>query len=369
MLLASSTTFCLLHGAAEKRPLSGLPRPPFRLAPRSPFSSDSMSHQLEPSNHQTSAQKQALAARENWEGAASVPLRARSCELGVDGESASGGLLAYWTLLSRHKEKVFLSAVLGGLAGLLMSLPKTPIYRAETALEIQVPNGDFLNIRDVRPAAPSLGWSSADMSTQINILKSRTLIQRTVEKLKLAEEPEYVRKSGRISAWRKALGLPAPTVVSSRDQALLMAVENLTVTPAGESRIVKVRSDSTDPRLAAQVANTLADLFIRQGVEARWEATQYTEDWLGRQLEDLKIKLEKSEDKLQKYARASGLLFTSDRDNVAEEQLKQLQEGLSHARADRIAKQSRFELATTSPRGTRISTGSLGSCLVGAIPG
>ena len=46
---------------------------------------------------------------------------------------------------------------------------------------------------------------------------------------------------------------------------------------------------------------------------------------------------------------ASGLLFTSEKDNIAEDKLRQLQEELSKAQADRVARQSKYELASTAP--------------------
>ena len=73
-------------------------------------------------------------------------------------------------------------------------------------------------------------------------------------------------------------------------------------------------------------------------------------------MEDVRIKLEKSEDELQSYAHASGLLFTSEKvgsqlieGNVAEEKLRQLQEELSKAHGDRVAKQSVYELVSSAP--------------------
>jgi len=66
-------------------------------------------------------------------------------------------------------------------------------------------------------------------------------------------------------------------------------------------------------------------------------------------MEDVRIKLEKSEDELQTYANATGLLFTSEEDNIAEEKLHQLQEELSKAHSDRVAKQSRYELGSSAP--------------------
>jgi capsular exopolysaccharide synthesis family protein len=112
---------------------------------------------------------------------------------------------------------------------------------------------------------------------------------------------------------------------------------------------VEILCDSPDPQLAADFANTLANEFIEQNVEVRWNATKRTGEWLGRQLGDVKQKLESSEERLQAYARASHLVWTSEKDSVAEGKLRQLQEELSRANGDRVAKQSQYEIAATSP--------------------
>ena len=118
------------------------------------------------------------------------------------------------------------------------------------------------------------------------------------------------------------------------------------------TRIVELYCDSIDPKLAAQFANTMAQEYITDNMESRWRATQSTGEWLTRQIEDLKIKLEKSEDQLQAYSESAGLLFTGDKENqenVNEEKLRQLQTELLKAQTDRIAKQSKFELAKSIP--------------------
>jgi capsular exopolysaccharide synthesis family protein len=65
-------------------------------------------------------------------------------------------------------------------------------------------------------------------------------------------------------------------------------------------------------------------------------------------MEDLKIKLEKAEDQLTGYARSTNLIFTSEKENVSEQKLQQLQDELGRAQADRVTKQSRYELASTA---------------------
>src|SRR5439155_14707956 len=102
---------------------------------------------------------------------------------------------------------------------------------------------------------------------------------------------------------------------------------NITVNLIARTRIVELLCESTDPRMAADFANTLANEFIEQNMDVRGQTAQRTGEWLTRQLEDLKIKLEKSEDQLQAYARASDLVVTGEKNSVdvGEDKLRQLQ--------------------------------------------
>jgi capsular exopolysaccharide synthesis family protein len=266
-------------------------------------------------------------------------------------QAASGGLLEYWRMLRRRKGTLLLIAFLGALAGFLLTLPQTPVFQARLSLEIQSVNENFLNMRDNNPteSGSSSYYPEYDIQTQVRILQSRSLIERVTKKLDLDNRPLIVNES-RLSAWRKALGLPAPKTVSAREDAIAMAAGNLKVRAQANTRLIEILCDSTSPNLAADFANTLANEFIDQNLEARWQTTQRTGEWLTRQMEELKIKLEKSEEAMQNYARATGLLFTAEKDNLTEQKLRQLQEELSKAQADRIAKQSKLEMAsTTSP--------------------
>ena len=261
-------------------------------------------------------------------------------------QADSDGLLDYGRTLWRHKAKVLFAALLGALGGFLFSLPQTPIYQGRTTLEIETFNENYLNLREVNPTTATSRYATEfDISTQVKILESESLLAKVVEKLRLHERPEFAYSTGRLSAWRKALGLPPAAEVPPMERAIEVASQNFHVEPSRKTRIVEIFSDWPDPRLAADFANTLAEAFIEGNLEARWKSAQRSGEWLTRQLGELRIKLEKSEEKLQGYARVSGLLFTSEKDSVAEEKLRQLQAELSKAQADRISAQSRFELA------------------------
>jgi capsular exopolysaccharide synthesis family protein len=127
-----------------------------------------------------------------------------------------------------------------------------------------------------------------------------------------------------------------------------MAVETLKVVASRDSRLILITCDSTDPEVAAEFANTLVSEFIEQKMEDRWDVYNTTGQLLTRAQEELKLKLEASEQKLQEYAKSSGLLFVGVDRSVAEEKLGQLQAELSHAQADRIQKEAKYKLTGSS---------------------
>jgi len=265
------------------------------------------------------------------------------------GDAQTGGLLEYWRILRRRKGTLILIAFAGALIGFLYTIPQTPIYQARTSVEIVGLNDNFLNIKQVNPVTQTGATSeTSDIQTQIKIFQSESLLERVLAKLKKDEKPGDFVQPNRISVWRKALNLPDPPPADARAQALKYASKNLKVRAAGQTRILEITVDSADPSLASQFANTLATEFIEQNLESRWKTTEHTSEWLTRQLDDMRIKLERSEDGLQRYAREAGLIFTQEKTNVDEDKLRQVQQGLTAAQTDRIAKQSRYEMAQNS---------------------
>lgn len=259
-----------------------------------------------------------------------------------------GGLISYWRILNRHRGALLLSVFAGGLIGLLVTLPQTPIYQAHTSIEIVGLNENFLNFRQASPITETGTTSeTSDIQTQIKILESESLLERVMAKLTADHVPSS-GVSNHWDEWRKVLHMPQPTPEKLYQEALVSAAKSLKVKAAGQTRILDVTVDSTDPRMASSFANTLANEFIEQNLESRWKTTEKTSDWLARQLDDMRVKLEHSEDALQQYARSSGLIFTDEKTNVSGDKLHQMQAELSTAQADRIAKQSRFETAQLS---------------------
>jgi len=252
--------------------------------------------------------------------------------------------LDYWRILIRHKKMLLLVTLAGLIAAILIGLVQTPVYRARTSLEIQDFNENFLDLKSVDPTVTADDYTTGAsyFETQVKLLQSESLLERVIEKLNLRE----ARKSHSIV--RRMLRLSNSQHVPE-DELVHQAERNLTVRAAGNTRVLEVLYESPDPKLAADFANTLASEFIEETQGMRLKAFQRTAEHLTVKLDEMKAKLEQSEAQLQDYARTSGLTFTSEKDNVSDARLVELQSELTKAQAERIAKQAKFEQVKSTP--------------------
>ncbi len=257
----------------------------------------------------------------------------------------TGSLHEYWGILARRKGTLLLIALVGALIGFGITIPQTPIYQVRTSLEIVGLNQNFMNVKESSPVNEGGTVSDAvDLQTQVKILQSDSLLDRVLEKMRAAKFPE---PSVQIESWRKIVNL-TPAYPGAAE-AIAYARKNLRVRSLGQTRIIEVTVESPSPEIASAFANTLTNEFIDQNIEARWKTSERTGQWLTRQLEDMRTRLQRSEDRLHAYAREAGLIFTDQKTNVSEERLRQMQEALSTAQTDRISKESRADIAASSP--------------------
>lgn len=268
----------------------------------------------------------------------------------VEAESSdTHEFLEYWQILRRHKGGFVFVAFLGALSGFLVTLPQTPIYQAHASVEITVPKENALNFKDAAATDNLFDYLDNYIQTQVRVMQSSSIAALTIAKLKAEHRPELWDNPGRLFAWRKALRIPAPTLAAGGERSDTLPQHSLQVRIIPNTRIVDVICDSTNPVFAAAYANTLTSEYIQRTLEVRSEGTDSTREWLARQLDDLKGQVERSEQRLQAYSQASSLIYTSEKDSVAGEELKTVQDQLSTARAERIAKQSQYETVSSAP--------------------
>ena len=268
--------------------------------------------------------------------AANQPV-AFSAPLERSGQNASGKtlpnesrlLLQYFRLLSNSKLALISLTIAGLVTGIALTKIRTPIYQAHASLEIQGLNGDFLNIKNFDPTTAFQEYSPEGyILTQAKIIESESLL-------------------GRVAATLQSSGAIGGSAANSQ---LEYITDHLQVRLINGTHILELLCDSPDNRLAATFANAWAAEYIAYNLNSRLQVTQQTEDSLRAQLGEVKARLEKAEEDLLRYARASNLMFTGEKQNsVAEDKLRQVQQALSDAENERALKQSQFELSTSVP--------------------
>ncbi len=214
-----------------------------------------------------------------------------------------------------------------------------PVYVATARIEIDRENSNIL---------PFQGSDSYDymmdlenyIETQSKILTSETLALQTIRNSGLASDPGFATGNGPSEAI--ATGSLAN---QKRPPEISAFLGSLSVKRVPNSRLMEVSFESTDPQLAARMVNAHLETYIEQNYRRSYEATTQASRWLAGQLDELKIKVEKSESARIEYERQNQIWGVDDKQNMTTQRLGDLNKELTDAQSDRIKKQALYEFA------------------------
>jgi capsular exopolysaccharide synthesis family protein len=235
-----------------------------------------------------------------------------------------------------HWRWLVLGTVAAGFLGAIaVTLLTTPIYRAWVTLEANPPT--FSVSDDQSREREARNTDSYDfVATQVGLVSSKSVAERTAQELNLANNPAVVPQNVDASQRLKM----ATAVVSG----------GLKVIPPQTGQLIKFSYDSPSPQLAAMVANGIADSFINSALQRRYEASAYARNFLERQIAKTRTDLEHSERALVAYAQSQGIINTAavggkesgDTDSLQGESLVALNKALADAMARRVAAEGAY---------------------------
>ncbi len=252
-------------------------------------------------------------------------------------------LREFWKTLVRHKRMIF---VVGGstvLLTLLFTLTSKNVYRSTATLQIEreptkVVDIDFLGAGDIRDTRDFY-------QTQFELIRSRALASRVIEDLKLKEKLSSTSHLSRLKQW---LGIK-PADAETELEGLLL--DNLSVEPIKNSRLVAVNYDSSSPEQAAEIANAVVDTFQKMNMERRVNATDDAKDYLTKSVAEAKAKLDESVQKLSAYSKEHGIIPVDGKgETIASLKLKNLTEELLLIQKQRGEKEGKRELLSDKNR-------------------
>jgi polysaccharide biosynthesis transport protein len=265
----------------------------------------------------------------------------------------------YWKVIVKRRWIIIALFLIVLITTAIGTFTMKPTYRGTTSVQI---NKESPQVMDFKEMFSVNFWDQDYYQTQYKLLESRSLAKRVIQTLKLSEHPDFQPEPETpFQKWRSSILKPAFGLLTfskknsasekdpseSKKETVLINqfLSRLKIEPIRNSRLVKVHFDSNYPELCAQVPNTLATNYIQQNVESRFIATQQVKEWLSKQLEDLKAKVERADETLQDFGLKHDIISLEDKENVTLQRLNELNESLTKAEADRMGKEALYKQA------------------------
>src|SRR5680860_170056 len=222
-----------------------------------------------------------------------------------------------------------------------------PLYTSEARILVQNEESSFTRPtseqgREVMRAV----LDEQAVQSQVQVLTSRDLILQVVRDLDLIDNPVFSRDVGRTLLGRLlsrvGLGLGSPE--SKEERAANALADHLDVFQLSKSSVIAVEYTSGDPRLAAEITNTLADVYIGWQRTAKIEQTKDATAWLDEQIKALRKATASSEEAVEKFKASEGLYAGSNNVTLNAQQLSELNSQLILASAQESEARARARL-------------------------
>jgi uncharacterized protein involved in exopolysaccharide biosynthesis len=232
---------------------------------------------------------------------------------------------------------VFIGLVAFGTYALLAQL--APVYKSETTLLITA--GESSLTAPTQTTIDATALDQQAITSQVQLIRSRDLALAVARKVDLLHKTEFDPKANPSVFTRlmRALGLAKPdSEIVTEDRVLDAYFDKLSVYAVDNSRVIGIDFSSTDPQLAADVANAIADEYLSRQRAAKRDTTADAAQWLSDQIVDLRSKVQAAEAKVEQYRAANDLFDTSSGTSsttLSQQQLSDLNAELTRVRATR----------------------------------
>jgi len=193
-------------------------------------------------------------------------------------------------------------AALIAIAVVEMIVPK---YLAEARVLIEGRDNVFLRPNADKDLIDRGTVDQEAVTSQVQLILSRDLASEVIDKLKLGERPEFDPAIAGISPLKKVLGvigvIKNPMRMTPEERVLDAYYDRLQVYPVEKSRVIVIDFLSEDPKLAAKVANTIAEAYLVRQQAAKQQQARAAGEWLAGEIETMRQKVADAEAKVEAF--------------------------------------------------------------------
>lgn len=238
--------------------------------------------------------------------------------------------------------------------GIVYALTAVPVYTASTTVLIDRSNIDIVN--QMSNTGPVID-DEASVLSQVELLKSDTIALDVVDKLNLINNPQFTKPQQSVLSlgtlrgmldFRAWFGTVDKDDVDDAEAKKRAAAASITkamgVTRVGKSYVLAVSYTSQSPDLAMEIAGGIADAYLLDKLNSKYDATRRASVWLQERIDELRQNVLQSDLAVQKFRTEHGLVSVSESGQLlTDQQLSELNSALIVAQADTAKAQARYD--------------------------
>jgi len=228
-------------------------------------------------------------------------------------------LEGYWRIIWRRKWVIGLTVFATVLAVIVGSRIITPVYEASSTLHVKEPMPSVLGGNFVSSGFSAIS-TKEEINTQIEILKSRSLLEGVIARQGLVERYPI---GGELGA-------------EQRLQAALQKLRrDLAVVNIANTRLIRIAVRSEEPELAAEITNAIAQAFIERDLQSRSSEANAVLSFVSQQVEQVSERLRNAEEELLRYKEQHGIGVLDEETKLKVSLLAQLESSYQQIRVER----------------------------------
>lgn len=306
--------------------------------------------------------------------ASSTPVRTTAANMSApDPDDDNIDLRALLSTIWRGKWFISFVTILALLAGGYYAyVVAVPMYRSTSVVMLQTQEQQIVDLQSVMSG---MTGDSSEVNSEVEVLRSRGLMGKVVDRLDLTRDPEFndklklptmidEAKDGVKSVLKTFLGVtekkgvlpPSEAAKRQRDAVVLSLLKAVSVENVKQSLVFRVTAETENAAKSALIADSIAELYVLNQLEVKFEATEQATSWLTKRVSALQFQLEEAEQKLAAFS-ASTELVSVESLQGQEIQLKELRERITQADDSVVDAEER--LAALQSAETRITQADL----------
>lgn len=266
-------------------------------------------------------------------------------QTGADGDSDLIDLGALMATIWRGKWLILLTTILAIIAaGYYAFNVAVPLYRSTSVVIFETQQEAVVDLQSV---VSGFSGDTTAVNSEVEVLRSRSLMGKVVERLDLTADPEFNDNLKSPSLVDQAIGwaktraglattmpdLPAEVVArQEHDSAVNALLDRVRVQNVSNSLVFQITAETENAEKSALIADTIVELYILNQLEVKFEATEQATTWLTNRVAELQVQLEDAEAQVADF-NATTDLVSIEALQALERQLKDLRDRTSDAEA------------------------------------